>query len=58
MGVCLARMRAAALLDRHMFAQEVGDQRGDGRHRPSSAISASAAAAMSVISSGVASRYQ
>ena len=58
MGVGLARVGTATLLDRHVFAQEAGYQRGDGCHMSSPAISASAAAAMSVINSGVASRYQ
>ena len=58
MGVGLARVGAAPLLDRHVFAQEAGYQRRNRRHRPSLPISTSAAAAMSVISSGVASRYQ
>src|ERR1035441_2075386 len=57
-SIGLARVRAAPLLDRHVFAQEVGYQRGDGCHKSSLAMSASAAAAMSIINSGVASRYQ
>ena len=58
-GVGLAGVAAAALRDRHVLAQEAGDQGSDGRHgAPSPLASASPAAAMSVISSGVASRYQ
>jgi hypothetical protein len=57
--VSLARMGAIAPLDRHVFAQEGGNQRSDRGHWafPRS-ISTSAAVAISVINSGVASRYQ
>ena len=58
-GVSLAGVRAVAPLDRHVFAQEGGDQGGDRCHGAfPPAISASAAVAISVINSGVASRYQ
>ena len=57
--VGFAGVGAVAPLGRHVFAQEGGDQRGDRHHAASlPAISASAVAAMSAISSGVASRYQ
>jgi hypothetical protein len=58
MSIGLARARAATLLNRHVFAQETGYQRSNRRHTSSPVINASAAAAMPVISSGVASRYQ
>ena len=56
--VSLACVGTVAPLDRHVFAQEGSDQRGDRRHASPLATSASAAVAISVISSGVASRYQ
>jgi hypothetical protein len=58
MSVGLARVRAATLLDGHVFAQETSYQRSNRRHIFSPVINASAAAAMPVIRSGVASRYQ
>ena len=58
MSVGLARVRAAPLLDRHVFAQKTSYQRSNRRHIFSPVINASAAAAMLVINSGVASRYQ
>ena len=58
-GVRLAGMGAIAALGRHVFTQEGRDQRSNGRHRSSPPeTSASAAAAMPVINSGVASKYQ
>lgn len=59
-GVCvsLASVQAVASLGRHLFAQECSDQRGDRRQATPSAISTSAAVAISVINPGVASRYQ
>ena len=58
-GVSLAGLRAVAPLDRHVFAEEGGDQGGDRCHGlfPPT-IRASAAVAISVINSGVASKYQ
>jgi hypothetical protein len=57
-SVGLAGVGTATLLDRHVFAQKTGNQWGDRCHTSSPAIRASAAAAMPVISAGVASRYQ
>jgi hypothetical protein len=51
-------MRAIPTLAGHVVAQITGDQRSEEGHGAAPAISASAAAAISVISSGVASRYQ
>jgi hypothetical protein len=58
-GISLAGLRAVAPLDRHVFAEEGGDQGGDRCHGlfPPT-IRASAAVAISVINSGVASKYQ
>ena len=56
--VCLAALRAVTSLSRHIISQEASDERGELRHKPSSPTRVSAAAAMSVIMSGVASRYQ
>jgi hypothetical protein len=53
-GVGLTAVRAIPTLAGHVVAQEAGDQRGKEGHGASPAISASAAAAMSIISSGVA----
>ena len=47
-------MRAIPALARHVVAQKASDQRSEEGHRATSVTSASAAAAMSVISSGVA----
>jgi hypothetical protein len=58
-GVSLAGVGAVTPLDWHVFAQEACNQGGDRCHGLfPSAISPSAAAAISVINSGVASRYQ
>ena len=55
----LARMGTVAPLAWHVFAQEWRDQRSDRCHGVfPPAISASAAMAISVINSGVASKYQ
>src|SRR6266849_148560 len=57
-GVGFAAMRAIAPLSGHVVAQEACDQGGNEGHMASPMINVSAAAAMSVISSGVACRYQ
>src|SRR5216683_3953883 len=57
-GISFAAMRAIAPLSGHVVAQEAGDQRSKEGHMGSPMINVSAAAAMSVISSGVACRYQ
>lgn len=59
-AVCvgLAGMRTVAALLRHVLAHEAGDERSDRRHGRLPSINASAAAAISPIRSGVASRYQ
>src|SRR3954462_10256558 len=56
-GIGFAGVGAVPSVNRHVLAQEAGDQRRNRRHGPSLATSASTVAAMSVISSGVASRY-
>jgi hypothetical protein len=58
MSIGLARMSAATLHNRHVFAQKTSYQRSNRRHIFSPVINASAAAARLVISSGVASSYQ
>src|ERR1700736_833619 len=57
-GISLAAMRTIVPLTGHVVAHEAGDQGGKEGHRASPMIKVSAAAAMSVISSGVACRYQ
>jgi hypothetical protein len=57
-GIGLAAMRTIAPLAGHVVAQEAGDQGGKEGHTVSPMINVSAAAAMSVISAGVACRYQ
>src|SRR5712675_1192090 len=53
-GIGFTAMRAIAPLSGHVVAQEAGDQRSKEGHMGSPMINVSAAAAMSVISSGVA----
>ena len=57
-GIGLAALRAVAPLARHVVAQEASDERGELCHAALSPTSISAAEAISVIISGVASRYQ
>ena len=54
----LAGLRTIATLARHVVPQEARDERSERRHAASLPTSISAAAAMSVIISGVACRYQ
>lgn len=58
MSIRIAGVRTVAALDWHVLAEKGGDEGRDGCHATSLPTRASADAAISVISSGVASRYQ